>query len=255
MIQAVGFDLGETLIEYRDVPLDWQQRYPAALAAVASLWTDALSVERMEAGAAVLRRFNTRISPRTVEVDHIAVFGELLAAMGAPDSRTSALVDPATDAFFSVFQRRARAFPEAHGVIAALRSNGVAVGVLTDVPYGMPRRLAVADLLATDLGALADATITSVDIGVRKPDPRGFARLAAVLGCAPDEMLFVGNEKKDVLGALAAGMQAVLLWRNSAAVPAWGQHHRASTLDGLLKLVAPARTVEQALQPDKTPVR
>jgi hypothetical protein len=29
-IEAVGFDLGETLLEYEGVPLDWRREYPAA---------------------------------------------------------------------------------------------------------------------------------------------------------------------------------------------------------------------------------
>jgi len=36
MFAGVGFDLGETLIEYEGVPLDWQSEYPPALAAVAA---------------------------------------------------------------------------------------------------------------------------------------------------------------------------------------------------------------------------
>jgi putative hydrolase of the HAD superfamily len=87
----------------------------------------------------------------------------------------------------------------------------------------MPRRLAIADLEANGLSTLAPSTLTSVEVGFRKPDPRGFAALAALLGCDTGEMLFVGNEEKDVVGARAAGMVPVLLWRSLAAVPAWGQ--------------------------------
>lgn len=248
MIRAVGFDLGDTLIEYQDVPLDWQQHYPVALAAVSSLWTDLPSPESLVAGADALRRYNTRVTARIEEVDHVAVFGDVLAAMGAPGPDCSSLVDPAADAFFAVFQQRVQAFPDTHAVIGELRARGLGVGVLTDVPYGMPRRLANADLLSTDLGSLADNMLTSVEVGRRKPDSLGFAQLAAALGCSPDEMLFVGNERKDVDGALAAGMRAVLVWRADAVAPQWGQHHCVSALGGLLDLAAPLRTVEQALQ-------
>lgn len=230
MIRAVGFDLGGTLIEYEGVPLDWQQEYPTALTAVASLWTDCLPAPQLEAGTAVLRRFNTRLTPRACEVDHTVIFGELLTAMNAPPAQVPALIDPAADAFFTVFQRRARPVPEARQVVDAFLGAGIPVGVLTDVPYGMPRRLALSDLDAAGFGVLAATTVTSVDVGVRKPDPRGFVALATRLSCSPHEMLFVGNEQKDVQGALAAGMSAVMLWRGDTPTPTWGQHHCVSDL-------------------------
>jgi len=230
VIRAVGFDLGETLVEYEGVPLNWQREYPIALNAVAALWTDCLGASQMAAGTAVLERFNTRLTRRASEVDHTVVFGDLLTAMDAPATHVSALIDPAADAFFAVFQRRARPVQAACQVVDALLGAGISVGVLTDVPYGMPRRLALSDLDVAGLDALAATTVTSVEVGVRKPDPRGFAALATRLGCSPHEMLFVGNEQKDVLGALAAGMSAVLLWRDASPAPSWGQHHCVSGL-------------------------
>jgi phosphoglycolate phosphatase-like HAD superfamily hydrolase len=43
----------------------------------------------------------------------------------------------------------------------------------------------------------------------------------------------VGNERKDVEGASAAGARAVLLWREQAPAPAWGQHTSVRYLDEL----------------------
>ena len=220
---AVGFDLGETLIEYEGVPLDWQREYPAALAAVASVWGGRLTSAQVEAGSAVLRRYNTRLAPRTREVDCAAVFAELLGALGVEAQDAAALLDQVVDAFFFVFRRRARAFPDVAACLAALRAAGTSLGVLTDVPYGMPRRLVLEDLSAAGLGALAPATLTSAEVGLRKPDPAGFLALALRCGCSPATMLYVGNEHKDVLGAKKAGMAAALVWRDASPAPAWGQ--------------------------------
>ena len=208
MFAGVGFDLGETLIEYEGVPLDWRSKYPPALAAVAALWGGRLSPEQVASGSAILRSYNTRLTPRRHEVDAATIFGELLAALAAPPGRSNALLDPASDAFFAVFRRRARAFADVAASLAALAAGGTAVGVLTDVPYGMPRRLVLQDLSAAGLDRLAPVTLTSTDVGVRKPDPAGFAALARQLRCASTTMLYVGNEQKDVVGAQAAGMSA-----------------------------------------------
>ena len=237
MIRAVGFDLGETLVEYDGVPLNWQQEYPAALRTVASLWADSPSVEHLARGSAALARFNTRLVPREREVSHAVVFEELLSSMGVPAARVPDLIEPAADAFFAHFQRHARPVVGAIDVVAHLVSSGVLVGVLSDVPYGMPRRLAIADLQAHGLSALVPSTLTSVDVGFRKPDPRGFAALGAHLGCDSGEMLFVGNEQKDVVGAQAAGMVAVLLWRGPGPVPPWGQDFVIAELASLLDLI------------------
>ncbi len=236
MFAGVGFDLGETLIEYEGVPLDWQSEYPPALAAVAALWGGRLSPEQVASGTAVLHSYNTRLAPRRHEVDAATVFGELLAALDAPPGR-SALLDPASDAFFAVFRRRARAFTDVTATLAALAAAGTAVGVLTDVPYGMPRRLVLQDLAAAGLDSLAPATLTSTDVGVRKPDPAGFAALARRLHRAAATMLYIGNEQKDIVGAQAAGMSAALVWRGDAPVPDLGQDLTVTSLEQLLAVV------------------
>ena len=237
MFKAIGFDLGETLIEYRGVPLDWESEYPKALAAITTLWGGRLTPARIEAGSAVLRRYNTRLAPRRHEVDAATVFGELLAALDAPPERTHALLDAAVDAFFAVFRRRARAFPDVAAALAGFSAAGTSIGVLTDVPYGMPRRLVLQDLSVAGLDSLAPSTLTSTEVGVRKPDRAGFEALADHQRCAAAAMLYVGNELKDVVGAKAAGMTAALIWRDGSPVPAWGQDLTATSLEQLLPLV------------------
>ncbi|MEI6727000.1 MAG: HAD family hydrolase [Actinomycetes bacterium] len=234
MFEGVGFDLGETLVEYEGVPLDWQRDYPKALAAIASLWGGSLSGAGIEAASVVLRRYNTRFAPRRHEVDGAAVFGEVLVALGVPAEDARLLLDAAADAFFGVFQRSARAFPDVDVTLAALAAAGAPVGVLTDVPYGMPRRLVLRDLSVAGLDALAPWTLTSVEVGVRKPDAAGFEALARRLSCPESAMLFAGNEEKDVLGAKAAGMATALVWRGGSPVPSWGQDVSVSSLEHLV---------------------
>ena len=237
MFDGVGFDLGETLVEYEGVPLDWQREYPRALAALASLWDGKLSRAQAEAGSAVLRRHNTRLAPRRHEVESATILGGLLDALDAPAGEARPSLDAAADAFFDVFQRRARAYSDVAPALEALEAAGTAVGVLTDVPYGMPRRLVLRDLSAAGLDRLAASLLTSSETGVRKPDPAGFEALARRLGCSPDGMLFVGNEQKDVLGAKAAGMTAALLWRGDSPVPPWGHDLTLASLAELVPLV------------------
>jgi FMN phosphatase YigB (HAD superfamily) len=231
---AVGFDLGDTLCEYAGVPLDWEREYPAALTAVARSCGIEPTSDRLLAGAEVLLRYNTRRTPRPGEQEHPAerVFGEVLAAWAASAESLPAAID----AFFRHFRRSLRPFPESASVLAALRRLDVPAGVLTDVPYGMPRHLVAADLSEARLAIPDDLVLASTTVGHRKPHPAGFRALARRLGVSCDRMTFVGNERKDVLGGNAAGCETVLLWRAPDEPPVWGQAFTVRSLEELLGL-------------------
>lgn len=238
---AVGFDLGDTLVEYEGVRLDWQSEYPAALAAIAATCGQEPSDAQVEAASQVLLQFNTRVTGRAHEVDYTEIFGAVVAALGLRAVAGSAgaersrdgLVEKAVDAFFALFRRRLHAMPGAPELLDRLDRYGIPVSVLTDVPYGMPRRLVLEDLEAAGLSRLADVTVTSVEVGVRKPSREGFHLLSRRLGVAPGQMWFVGNEHRDVAGAKAARMTAVLLWRSDDPAPDWGQDLQVAGLDTL----------------------
>jgi putative hydrolase of the HAD superfamily len=230
-MRVFAFDLGDTLVEYEGVPLSWVDHYPAALKRLATyLEVRATQGQEDEAGA-VLRRYNTRLSPRETEPPFAQLLAELCAVLGAEIP-----ADPvaAATAFFAVFRQRLRAFPDAVPTLAALRAAGGRVAIFTDVPYAMPRPLVLEDLEAAGLAGLSDLVATSGEVGYRKPSPRTLAYLAAQLGCVPAEMVYVGNEEKDVRAAQSFGCAAVLLVRAGPA-PAWGQGRTISSLAQLLE--------------------
>jgi FMN phosphatase YigB (HAD superfamily) len=67
-------------------------------------------------------------------------------------------------------------------------------------------------LQAAGLRSFFDVVVDSALIGVEKPDPRIFQAALQRLGVAPEEALYVGDlYSVDILGARAAGMEAVLL--------------------------------------------
>lgn len=230
--RAIGFDLGDTLIFYRDVPMNWLAHYPKALRSVADA-CDAKPTPAQFAGAEkILSQYNTRIVLRTKEVRAEQIFSEILAAWNLDPSIQLAA---AVEAFFTFFQQQMCAYPETISVLTSLRQGGFLTGILTDVPYGMPREFVQRDLDGAGISGLFDVVLSSVEVGVRKPEPAGYLALASRIGVEPREMLYVGNEPKDVIGACRAGLTAVFLDRaNSGA--RHGQHHTTSTLMGLLDI-------------------
>ena len=83
-LRAVGFDLGETLIYFEGVPLSWVGLYRDALRAVGDACSVSVSDAQLDAAETVLRRFNGRLNPRTVEVTTEAVWLPLLDALETP---------------------------------------------------------------------------------------------------------------------------------------------------------------------------
>jgi putative hydrolase of the HAD superfamily len=235
-LAAVAFDLGDTLCEYAGVPLSWEREYPAALAAVAAGCGLELTEGRLHSGEQLLSRYNTRRTPRPGEREYTAehIFQQLLDQWGAPPGA----LDRCISIFFGHFRQTLRAFPDALRAVDRLKEVGIPMGLLTDVPYGMPRHLVMSDLALSGIRFPDDLVITSADIGYRKPHAAGFATLARRLGVACDRMAYVGNERKDVTGGNVAGCQTILLWRTDDEPPSWGQALAIRSLDELLTLRA-----------------
>ncbi len=228
-IRAVGFDIGDTLLFYGDTPLDWSSRYPEALAAVATACAVSPTPAEFAAASAILLEYNTRVRPRAHEVTAEEIFTRVLSTWSVNSFERMTL---AIDAFFTFFQQQMRAFPETVEVLRALRAADLRLGALTDVPYGMPHRFVGRDLVGAGVAELLDAVVTSAMVGVRKPETAGYHSLAAALGVEPGEMLYVGNEPKDVIGARRAGVRSAFLDRARAG----GDHGQEFTIDSLVAI-------------------
>jgi putative hydrolase of the HAD superfamily len=230
---ALGFDLGETLVTYRDTPLSWTDLYGKALRSVAAAVGRELSEEAIRGAEAILARNNTRLHPRTREIPADVIFGEILASWSWPRS----LLADVAGVFFGFFQQRLSVYPETLAVLRALKARSARIGVLTDVPYGMPRHLVERDLAEAGLREYVDVLLTSVDVGHRKPAPEGFRRLAETLGVAVEKLIYVGNERKDITGSKAAGARAVLIARRDGdASEEYGQDAAIRSLSELTEL-------------------
>ena len=93
-----------------------------------------------------------------------------------------------------------------------LREHGMKIGVFSDHKIG-------GKLDAMGVGDLVDAAVSALDpeVNVFKPDPRGFLRTCELLGVEPSTVLYVGDRYDvDIIGARAAGMDAVLIGKREA---------------------------------------
>jgi HAD superfamily hydrolase (TIGR01549 family) len=190
MVRALVFDVGETLIDETRI---W------------SRWADRLGVPRLT---------------------FMGVLGGM-AAVDRPLRDVFELIRPGIDldAEMAAWRRDDPAglrenfdaddlYPDIRPALAALRVAGYQLIVAGNQP---PQ--AYDALVAMDLPV--DGVHTSAAWEVEKPDPAFFAKVAAVAGRAPREILYVGDRlDNDVLPAKAAGMRTALLRRGP-----WGYLH------------------------------
>ncbi|WND39023.1 HAD-IA family hydrolase [Streptomyces sp. BB1-1-1] len=93
-----------------------------------------------------------------------------------------------------------RPYPDAAEVLSALRGEGIAVGVVSNIGWD-PRPV----FRAHGLDRYVDTYVLSYEHGVRKPDPRLFAAACAALGAEPGRTLMVGDSRPADGGAAALG--------------------------------------------------
>jgi haloacid dehalogenase superfamily, subfamily IA, variant 1 with third motif having Dx(3-4)D or Dx(3-4)E len=227
-MEAIGFDLGDTLIYYHKVPLSWTDLYENALAGILHDMelgnNEALILEATN----ILKKYNTRLNPRDYEVTDIDIFREIHQAWDINKD-----VEPTIHRFFSYFQQESRVFEDTIPILKYLKERDIKVGILTDVPYGMSRELVLKDI--EEFKQYIDIVITSVDVGHRKPRSEGFIQLASQLECSPERMSYVGNESKDIQGAKLSGMKGILINRTLQDVN-WDQDLTITKLNEIEEL-------------------
>jgi putative hydrolase of the HAD superfamily len=128
--------------------------------------------------------------------------------------RTALPLDDVEDALLGAV--RFRPYPEVPDALARLRARGARLAVVSNWDVSLH------DVLErTGLRPLVDAVVISAVLGAAKPDPAIFRAALERLGAAAGDAVHVGDSvERDVAGARAAGIEAVLVARDGAEVPA-----------------------------------
>jgi HAD superfamily hydrolase (TIGR01493 family) len=125
--------------------------------------------------------------------------------MRAPD-----LPERLTEIHMACIRSQVHALDHHPGVLAALR-GGLALAVCSNFSHAPTARRVLAE---SGLLASFEVVVISDDVGIRKPRREIFAAVLDALGCAPDEVLHVGDQLgSDVGGAAGAGLRTAWLTR------------------------------------------
>ncbi|MCU4177955.1 haloacid dehalogenase type II [Bosea sp. BH3] len=98
-------------------------------------------------------------------------------------------------------------YPEARSALEGLASHRLAI--FSNGSPAMLKRL----VAHAGIGALIETVISVDEIGVYKPDPRGYAHVEKRLGLAREEILFISSNGFDIAGAKAHGFHVARIDR------------------------------------------
>ncbi|MFF7142215.1 HAD family hydrolase [Streptomyces nodosus] len=190
MIRAVVFDVGECLV-------DETREY--------GTWADWLGVPRHTFHA----MFGAVIAQGR---DYRETFQEFRPGFDLHDEREKRAQAGQPETF-----GEADLYPDVRDALAALRANGLWLGIAGNQTVRAGRILR--ELFARDVDLIG----TSDDWGASKPDRAFFDRVAEAVPAEVDEMLYVGDRiDNDIRPAAAAGMHTALVRRGPWATIQWG---------------------------------
>jgi putative hydrolase of the HAD superfamily len=216
-LRAVLFDAGNTLVF-----LDYDRMALGVSTALGlPLTGEGLATHAADAASAMESSTGT-------DRDRAAVYLEALFRMaGVPDAR----MDEVRDCLRRMHGERhlwCSVHEHTHDALARLRAAGFRLGIVSNSDGRVDQALS-----AANLREYFDVVIDSSVFGAEKPDPAIFRAALEALNVAPEEALYVGDLYDiDVLGARAAGMDAVLLTPGGV-----GQNHSCRTAASIDELV------------------
>lgn len=229
MFKAVVFDIGQTLVDYK-MPMNWSKLYRPAFEHIADKYNYKFSEKHYQNAGRVLTKYNTRINPRDYEVSSTEIFTEILNGMDI------ALEDmkQIKESFYTYFRQECSLFSDVEQTIKTLSERGILIGTLSDVAYGMDNVYALEDI--APIIKYIDYPFTSNDTGYRKSCTKGLEILSEKMHTDISDIVFVGDEEKDMVCAGNAGAYAVLINREGVFIKNYGQDKNIHTLTELLPL-------------------
>lgn len=227
VIKAAAFDIGGTLMEYRNMPNVWTDYYKTGFEFVRDKLGLDLSDDDIEKSVEVLKSYNPKVKYREEDIAPEVIFGDVCAHW-----KCTFELGEVIDVFYRSMGLTPYIYPETISVLEELKAKGFIIATLTDVATGMPDELHKSYF--PELLPYFDMYVSSLSCGYRKPNPKGLCDIAGHFGISPDEMVFIGDEEKDILAAKRFGCLSVLIDRKGRG-ERFGQDCTVTDLNGLLE--------------------
>ena len=211
-IKAICFDLGDTLV-YSENQLSWANNYKNALENGFNFINKKPIEDEYNNCIKILTKYNTRVNPREKEISSEIIFNEIMELMNLNILERNNI----EKYFFEYYMKNNKPFNDTEEVLQDIKNNNLKIGILTDVPYGSIN-VVTDDINKIKNYKIIDVIISSVEVGYRKPNITGYNMLAEKLGIKVNEMIYIGNEEKDIIGANDAGIISILINRSNKEI-------------------------------------
>lgn len=206
MIDAIVFDAGRTLMEYRNMPNSWQEYYPDAIRGARDALSLDVTEKELSEALEVFKLYSPRLHYREVDYTPEHIFAHVTGKWRCEVNLSDFIRE-----FFAVMKLEGYVYPETIGVLKTLREKNIKIAVLTDVATGMPDEMHKSYF--NELLPYFDLYVSSLSCGMRKPNPKGLEYISECFGTRADCMLMVGDEPKDIEVAKRFGCRSCLIDR------------------------------------------
>jgi FMN phosphatase YigB (HAD superfamily) len=214
-VRGVLFDMGGTLLHYSAPGANWEDTEKIGASGVYALLQEAgYDLPPQEQALAQAwhhaREIWAAIVAQGRQVRNFRIeqqIEQMVARWNVPDLPPP-LIQRAAHAYMSAIQAHVRPLDGAAATLAALREQGLRVGLISNTHW--PGHYHVADLERFALLPHLEHLVFSADVSAWKPGEQIFALGLEALGLTPDEAVYVGDTLYfDVWGAQGAGLRAV----------------------------------------------
>lgn len=241
-IDAVLFDLDDTLLDWSQPSLKWDEHLrPKVNNMYEKLLAAGYSLPEREAFFQLFQK-QVRDTWETAKVSAWALpsFNQVLGRCLAECSLDPAGID--TDELLRVFDWQPVPgivpFDDTIQVLEEIRRRGYQMGLITNSLFPMWMR--DIELQAHNLLDYFDVRIASGDVGYLKPHPSIYEHTLNLLGTAAERAVFVGDRPQhDIAGANEVGMVSVLITPAHLDRPLEGvqPHYTVTSLTELLAIL------------------
>lgn len=207
MLRAVLIDLGDTLV-HLDRP--WDDVFSADLISLHSYLKQCGLKPDFRKFAkvfiAVFEKASATADFYKIEVPMQSIISQALGKIKFKGLREDQLQQALVE-FYAPEIREWNLFPDAVQTLSALKENALQLGLISNTKSEW---LVHSILKRTELQGFFSATLTSAEMGIRKPRAEIFERALKMLGSKPTESVFIGDSvNADVVGAKLAGMRTI----------------------------------------------
>lgn len=170
---------------------------------------------------------------------HVSRGARAMSAAALPGVEVdAALVREFLDVYAQELGRHSAPFDDIEAMLAALEADGVRWGIVTNKPEYLAREI-VPQLGWQDR---CSVLVGGDTLAERKPHPLPLLHAAGVLGVAPGDCVYVGDDARDIEAARAAGMLSIAaLWGYRLVDDAAEQWQADVMLDQPRDLLDPSR--------------